>query len=94
MGTGEALYVTNIVGNVGSREPRPFEVGVYLSPDSAITTNDLRVGFRTLSALPSGQSNAAATVMTVGLQVVPGNYYLGGFNHRGWRSAARNESRM
>jgi len=55
-----------------------FDVGVYLSLDSAIETTDRLLGARTVASLNNGSSNIdTAQPVTIPADVVPGLYYLG-----------------
>ena len=76
--TGMPITVSNTVtaaasgGNAGS-----FTVDIYLSSDNIITTADTRIGYRTVTSLSAGASNAAATLVEIPDSIVPGVYYLG-----------------
>ena len=75
--TGGTLSLTNSVQNVGTGNPGSVTIALYLSEDAAITTNDLRLTTRTVSGPAPGQTNTAATAVTIPLTTPPGTYYLG-----------------
>lgn len=75
--TGGGLQLTNVVANGGSGGAAVVPVGFYLSPDAAITTNDLWLGSRTISTLAAGQSSVATTTVTVANALTGGWYYVG-----------------
>src|SRR5712692_6123797 len=55
-GTGGAITITNTVRNMGMTDiGATFSVGLYLSTEAIITTNDLRIGTRTVAGLGAGQ---------------------------------------
>jgi len=75
--TGGPLVVTNSVQNTGEKMTTAFNVAFYLSVDPVITTNDLRIGTRRIGSLLAGQTSPAVSSFTLGLQLAPGNYFLG-----------------
>jgi len=54
-----------------------FRMGLYLSTDAAITTDDTFLGFRYVDTLTSGASSSGSTAVTIPASLVPGTYYLG-----------------
>jgi hypothetical protein len=76
--TGQTITLPNTVQNLGSDNAGPFNVGLYLSTDAVIETNDVLLTTRGVSSLGAGQSNrSTCTTVTVPPTVVPGTYYLG-----------------
>jgi len=72
-----AFAVTNTVRNAGGENLGPIHVGFYLSPDSIVTTNDLKIGNRVIGTLPVGQTSSEATSVNITNYVSPGTYYIG-----------------
>jgi subtilase family serine protease len=76
--TGGAMTVSTTVtasasgGGVGA-----FTVGIYLSADPAITTQDTRIGTRFVNGLAPGASSAADTAVTIPSALAGGTYYIG-----------------
>jgi uncharacterized repeat protein (TIGR01451 family) len=66
------------VDNVGTGNPGNFAVGYYLSSDSVITTNDIRIASSLVSTLPPNQFATGAVSATISSPITPGFYYLGG----------------
>lgn len=63
---GQSITVSTTVENVLA-EPvtTPFKVGIYLSPDPTITSDDVLMGERTISAMPGNSVDSADTVIEV-----------------------------
>lgn len=76
--TGASFAVTNAVRNQDS-EPISalFSVGIYLSDDPIVTTNDLRVGGRRVRGLRANTTDTAIAQVALGPSFPPGTYYLG-----------------
>jgi subtilase family serine protease len=75
--TFSPIPVTNTVRNTSTGVAGAFSVGIYFSSDPIITTNDLRIGGRTVSNLLAGQSSTATTTANINSNVPPGSYYIG-----------------
>ncbi len=73
MGT---ITVSNTVCTTGGGSGY-FNVGIYLSTDTAITTSDKYIGSRSLSGLAAGQCSSENTTVTIPGDVAPGTYYIG-----------------
>jgi subtilase family serine protease len=74
---GSTISVTNVVRNIGCGDASAFTIGLYLSSDPVITTSDLRIGIRPVSALPSGVINTGVTAIALSAGLTNGLYYLG-----------------
>ncbi len=79
IGVGDSFSVTDTVANgAGVAAAGPFYVGYYFSTDGSITSSDLLIGSRSVSAgLAAGQADTATTILTVPVGVAPGTYYFG-----------------
>jgi len=74
------FYVSNVVQNIGAGDSAPFSrVGVYLSSDAIITTNDLLIGFRNINTIVAGATNIGGVGSTVPAATAAGAYYIGAF---------------
>jgi subtilase family serine protease len=76
-GIGGTIRVESRVDNVGTGNPGSFAVGYYLSTDSTITVNDLRIGSQMVNTLPPTQYATGAITATISSSLTPGFYYLG-----------------
>ena len=65
------------MANSGELASGPFRVGVYLSDDDTITTDDTLIGWRDGLDLSAAQSSTASTTITLPLDLTPGTYHLG-----------------
>jgi large repetitive protein len=74
---GTAMSATDSVTNAGGAAASEFQVGVYLSPDATITTDDLLLGLRTVSALGVGQTSSETMPLDVPASVAAGTYSIG-----------------
>ncbi|HAS53470.1 MAG TPA: hypothetical protein DCS42_04705, partial [Nitrospiraceae bacterium] len=59
-------------GNAGS-----FNMNIYLSTDSTITTSDRKIGFRSFTGMAAGATSTADTVANIPVGIPPGTYYIG-----------------
>jgi uncharacterized repeat protein (TIGR01451 family) len=76
--TGATLLLTNIAHNIGVDNAPNFTLGLYLSLDPFITTNDQRIGTRTVTGpLGGGMRNTNATSASIPVTNAPGQYYFG-----------------
>lgn len=73
---GETIAVVNALATTAGSAPSSY-MEFYLSTDSIITAADRYLGGRTVSALPAGGANNAATGLKVPADILPGTYYLG-----------------
>lgn len=75
---GGVIYVHDTVYNQGFAAAGSFDIGVYLSPDPAVTSNDTLIGTRSVSSLAVDQSNYDSTndSYTLPANLTPGTYYL------------------
>lgn len=76
--TGGRITLTPTVANQGIGTTGSFSVGLYLSTDTVITTNDSRIGSYSVSNLASGASNTKTITVTIPSTLPPGTYTLGG----------------
>lgn len=63
---GETISVTTSVSNVLPKDvASSFTVGIYLSPDATITTGDILLGTRIITALAGNTTDTATTNVTI-----------------------------
>lgn len=74
---GAPVQVVNEVRNLGTLSASSFQVGIYLSTDDVITTDDVRIGSRTVFQLGIGFGSAASAPYVVPSTLSPGTYHLG-----------------
>ncbi len=74
---GGIIYIRDSVYNQGFAESGSFEVAVYLSTDSVITTGDTLLGTRTAGSLTFDQYDSSSYNYTLPSNLSPGTYYLG-----------------
>ena len=74
---GQTITVSDVVRNSGLEPSSSFRVGIYLSSDALVTTADLLIGQRSVSALAVGATASGSGSMTVPLFVSAGNYFVG-----------------
>ncbi len=74
---GQSILATDVVRNTGEEAVPAFRVGVYLSPDPAISTSDVLLGFRTVPGLDPGAQDAGGGELTIPLQTTAGVYWVG-----------------
>ncbi len=77
--TGQTFQMPNTVKNQGDRAAKSFRIGLYLSPDENITTDDILIGSRSLGKLAPGgaESTVTWTKATIPAGTASGTYYLG-----------------
>ena len=76
-GTGEYITITNTVTNQGVTTAGAFWVGLYLSTDNVITTDDTFLGSRSVNGLSAGNGSTHNTNNVQIPDVAGGNYYIG-----------------
>jgi len=74
---GQPLTVANEVQNLGLVDAGAFRVGVYISEDSVITTDDILLGERSLAGLAVGGTSAAQGAFEVPAEIGAGTRYVG-----------------
>lgn len=74
---GGSVQVVSEVRNAGTLSAGAFQVGIYLSTDDVIATDDLRIGTRTVFQLGIGFGSASSAPVTIPPALAPGTYYLG-----------------
>ena len=62
---GSTISVDTTVENTLATAAGSFDVGIYLSPDATITTDDVLLGTRTVTSLGGNSSDTASTTVTV-----------------------------
>jgi subtilase family serine protease len=77
VGTAMSFGLTNAIRNVGTGNPGTFRVGLYLSADDSITTNDVLLASRTVVGLAPGETNLEVTTVTVPANLPPASYWFG-----------------
>lgn len=75
--TGGTVTIQDTVAARPGGGAGPFRVGLYLSPDPAVTTTDVKVGERTVASLAAGASSSGSTSITIPTTWAGGTYYLG-----------------
>lgn len=65
------------VSNHGEFDANEHLLGIYLSPDPIITTDDLIIGSRPIDRLNTGQAKSYRSTPIIPSSVVPGDYYIG-----------------
>lgn len=74
---GNTIEVSDSVENAGVSAAGAFRVGVYLSADPVVTTQDVLIGYRTLVSLAPGARDDAVGDVTVPVSLTAGNYHVG-----------------
>lgn len=74
---GGSVQVLSEVRNQGTLSASTFQVGIYVSTDDQIATDDLRIGSRTVFQLGIGFGSASSAPYTIPATLAPGTYYLG-----------------
>ncbi len=74
---GKTIEVTFAVLNDGQADAGPFTVGLYLSSDNTITTDDTFLGSVSLPSLKAGTSSSATTPVPIPVNTTPGPFFLG-----------------
>ncbi|MCA8980016.1 MAG: hypothetical protein H6831_16720 [Planctomycetes bacterium] len=74
---GQPLIVANEVKNQGAVDAGAFRVGIYISQDSTITTDDVLLGERTVSSLAVGATSTAQGAYPVPADIGAGTRYVG-----------------
>jgi subtilase family serine protease len=74
---GSTVALTTVTENQGTGAAGAFELGVYLSTDSTITTSDRRFAYCTAEALNVGSSLSCSGSVTIPADVAPGTYWIG-----------------
>lgn len=77
--TGGAITVNESVRNTGTSASGAFRVGIYLSPNPAVSTTDTLLGSRIVNGLGSGQVSGSNAPYTVPAGLPSGTYFLGVF---------------
>jgi len=73
----QAISVTYTIRNLGQVDAGGFNLGFYLSSDSAITTADIPIGTVSVCGLPAGAQLTVPVTLTIPSGVPMGTYYLG-----------------
>jgi subtilase family serine protease len=75
---GARIDVTRIITNSSSAAvTSSFQVSIYLSTDSTITTSDLLLGTDTIASLAAGTSASATSSFTIPSATPVGDYFVG-----------------
>ncbi|MDW7774454.1 MAG: S8 family serine peptidase [Desulfobulbaceae bacterium] len=82
--SGDDITVFNSVRNIGLGTSLSFNVGIYLSPDTVITMDDIKIGGRYVNMLepvgspyPYPSESSQDMEILVGSAVPEGTYYIG-----------------
>jgi large repetitive protein len=81
--SGGSLQVLSTVRNEGDLSSTSFQVGIYLSTDATITTEDRLIGQRTVFSLGVGFGSAQSFPYTIPTDVPLGFYRLGAIADNG-----------
>lgn len=74
---GGTLQVLNEVRNQGLLSATSFQIGIYLSTDDVIATDDLRIGQRTVFQLGINFGSASSAPFVVPANLAAGTYHVG-----------------
>ncbi|MEM1451295.1 MAG: CARDB domain-containing protein [Planctomycetota bacterium] len=75
---GETFQVVTRVANAGNASTTPFRVGVYLSTDAVVTTDDVLLGDRFVPfGLGAGFASVASAPVTIPASTPEGDYTIG-----------------
>ena len=74
---GSLFEVSESVTNIGLGTSGTAEVGFYLSADATVTTDDLLIGIRGLSALGIGESSSVSSSFAIPAGTPGGDYHVG-----------------
>lgn len=74
---GGVIQVLNEVRNQGLLSATSFQLGIYLSDDDVISTDDRRIGQRTVLQLGINFGSASSAPFVVPANVPAGTYYVG-----------------
>lgn len=74
---GQSLTVQDAITNIGVLDAGPFRVGVFVSEDAEITTDDVLIGERTVAGLAVGAVSTAQGAYTVSADIGAGTRYVG-----------------
>ena len=90
---GTAVSISAGIGNQGSANSGPFRLGLYLSADTTITTDDIWFAACSYDAgLQAGESDSCSGSFPIPPQVSPGRYFLGAIVDDLDRVAENNET--
>ena len=90
---GTEASISAGIGNQGATDAGPFRLGLYLSGDTAITTDDTRLAACSYEAgLLAGESETCSGSFPIPPRVSPGRYYLGAIVDDLDRVAEKNET--
>ncbi len=90
---GTEASISASIRNQGPANAGPFRLGLYLSADTTITTNDTWFAACTYEAgLPAGESETCSGSFPIPPQVSPGRYFLGAIVDDLDRVAENNET--
>lgn len=74
---GSAFVVTDSTDNNGVSTAEGIKVGLYLSDDAVITTDDQLLGYRVINELMGYQSDSGVSTVNIPASTQPGAYYIG-----------------
>ena len=73
----DTITVSNTVENRGADNAGAFRVGIFLSDDAVITTDDILLQTRDIGSLAGGTNDVDATSVTIPAGISAGDHYLG-----------------
>ncbi|MBI5140916.1 MAG: hypothetical protein HZA20_01835 [Nitrospirae bacterium] len=74
----ETIPLTLIVSNINSKPaPKPFSTGIYISKDSAITSDDHLLGEIAFDRMEANSSSAWRGTLAMPSRIIDGIYYIG-----------------
>ena len=74
---GDTIVVDDVVENQGEANSGAFQVGIYLSTDTEVTTADILLGVRQIVDLAPSSGDSGVGTLTVPPETPPGIYYVG-----------------
>jgi subtilase family serine protease len=76
VGGGVTFTVTDTTTNVGSVAVAQSLTSFYLSPNAALSADDVPLGSRSVDSLEAGDASVINTTLVVPVGTAPGTYYL------------------
>ncbi len=74
---GKYITASTTVTNDGGSPAGPFKVALYLSTDDIITSDDIYLGYRSVTSLANNGTNTASSIVRIPPSLARGKYYLG-----------------
>lgn len=74
---GQNVTFSESIVNQGLASASPFRIGIYLSEDDTLTTDDHLVGFRSLGGLAIGEGSSVSAPLVIPASVGGGDFHVG-----------------